>query len=409
MQKTGFGVRDNKKIQAERKKSRFFLITVYLVVFSAFFDTHAQMPVLSPYALSLGASPFILGVVIGSYSLFNIVGNFAGGMLIDRVNWKLPLFSGLVGVAMVLVIYTFAGSAYHLTLVRAVHGFMGGILVPAALASLIGRGQSSVFHRSRLALFGATTGLAAVTGPLAAGLIANAYGYHAVYYTLAALMFATAIFLLPLLAMQRTEYDHSGYPSISLRFLYDNPKLRGAFIFALGTMGSTGTLATYLPVRAGLLGLNHVQTGMLFATFALTAIFIQMIWPGFLRGFLRTDCRGCLWGQLFLAAALISAASLQNIGCLFAALILFGTGFGLSFQGMLGLVMEGSQPGWRGRAIGIYFAFYSFGAAVVPPLSGLFWQYIPPLFPFYFAAAAALAVLIYGKKTVANVDVSISL
>ncbi len=402
MQHNGIGSERNTNRKYRRSNKMLFLLIVYFVVFCAFFDTHAQMPILTPYALSLGAGPFFLGVVIGSYSLFNILGNFAGGLLIDRVSWKLPLFSGLMGVFIILLLYTFADNANHLSLVRAGHGFMGGILVPAALASLVGRGQSSSFQRPRLALFGAAIGLAAVTGPLAAGVIANKYGYHAVYYSLAALMLTAAIAAAVFLTRRRSAAVPGEYPPMLFRQLYDNLKLRGSFIFALGTMGSTGTLAAFLPVKASLLGLNDAQTGMLFATFAMTAIVIQIIWPGFLRGLIKCDCRGCVLGQLLIALALIFAASLEKVSFLFAVLVLFGIGFGLSFQGMLGLVMEGSQPGWRGRAIGIFFAFYSLGAAIVPPLSGLFWQYIPILFPFYTAAAVSLAVLIYGNKTAGN-------
>ncbi len=404
MQKNGIGSKENTDKQAERKKSRFFLFAVYFVVYSAFFDTHAQMPVLAPYAISLGAGPFILGIVVGSYSLFNIAGNFTGGLVIDRISWRFPLFSGLAGIVIILLFYTFAGSAYYLIMVRAAHGFLGGILVPAALASLIGKGNDSVSQRPRLAIFGATIGIAAITGPLVAGFIAGRYGYHPVYYFLAVLMFTAAITAFFILPNPRATAGQNVLLPISFRQLYSNPQLRGAFIFALGTMGATGTLATFLPVRTGILGLSHAQTGMLFASFALTAVFVQMLWPGILRGFIRGDCRGCVWGQFFLATALIMAALWQSLGCLFAALIIYGLGFGLSFQGMLGLVMEGSQTGWRGRAIGIYFAFYSFGAAVVPPLGGLLWQYIPSLFPFYTSAAFAIIVLIYGKKLISNND-----
>ncbi len=378
------------------KQKVFFLTPVYLIVFSAFFDTHAQMPVLAPYATSLGATPFMLGVVVGSYSFFNIIGNFVSGAAIDHKGWKLPLLLGLVGVSLILFIYSCAGNAGQLALIRAGHGFMGGILVPAALACLTVDSKYAAFQGQRLAYFGASIGLAAVTGPLTAGIIAGRYGYPAVYFTLAALMLLATFTAFKLTRSSVTCKSSYITPRVSLKQVAGSPKLQGAFVFAFGTMGSTGTLASFLPTRSALLGLNSAQTGMLFATFAFTAIIIQMLWPVTLKKRLKYDYRGCALGLILISTSLTLAATLGSTGGLFSALALFGLGFGFSFQGMLGLVMAGSHLTWRGRAIGLFFAVYSFGVAIVPPLSGLVWQRIPAVFPFYTAAAVALLCIIFG-------------
>jgi MFS transporter, DHA1 family, multidrug resistance protein len=356
------------------------------------------MPVLAPYATTLGATPFMLGVVVGSYSFFNIIGNFVGGAAIDHKGWKLPLLLGLVGVSLVLFFYTCAENAGQLALIRAGHGFMGGILVPAALACLTVDSDNAAFQGQRLAYFGASIGLAAVTGPLTAGIIAGRHGYPAVYFTLAALMLLATFTAFKLTRSSATCKSSYISPRISLKQIADSPKLQGAFVFAFGTMGSTGTLASFLPTRAALLGLNSAQTGMLFATFAFTAIIIQMLWPSILKQKLKYDYRGCALGLILISTSLTLAATLSSTGSLFGALALFGLGFGFSFQGMLGLVMAGSQLTWRGRAIGLFFAVYSFGVAIVPPLSGLIWQRIPVVFPFYIAAAIALLCIVLGLK-----------
>lgn len=380
------------------KPNTLFLAPVYLIVFSAFFDTHAQMPVLAPYATTLGATPFMLGVVVGTYSLFNIIGNFAGGAAIDHRGWKMPLLLGLAGVSLVLLFYTCAGSAGQLVLIRGGHGFMGGILVPAALACLTVNSDNTAFQGQRLAYFGASIGLAAVTGPLTAGIIADRFGYPAVYFTLAALMLLATFTAFKITRSSDQCISSSMRPRISLKQIADSPKLQGAFVFAFATMGATGTLASFLPTRAALLGLGPAQTGMLFATFAFTAIIVQMLWPSILKQRLKYDYRGCALGLILISTSLTLAASLDSTGGLFGALALYGLGFGFSFQGMLGLVMTGSQLTWRGRAIGLFFAVYSFGVAIVPPLSGLIWQRIPVVFPFYIAAAIALFCIILGLK-----------
>ncbi len=380
------------------RKGMFILTPVYLVVFCAFFDTHAQMPVLAPYTTAMGATPFLLGLVIGFYSLFNILGNYTGGLLIDRQGWQLPLFLGLTGATISLLLYALAGNAYHLIIIRAGHGFVGGLLVPAALAFLItGNNVESLYNR-RLALFGAVIGLAAVTGPLFAGIIAGRMGFQAVYYLLSLFMASTLLTSLLLLKKQDASGKNAISPPISIKWITARPRFRGALIFALGTMGSTGTLASFLPLRAELLGLDHVRTGILFATFAVTAIVIQLLWPWRLKSLFKKDLSGCTIGLAFIICALVLAALAPNASWLFAAMILYGSGFGFSFQGMLGMVMEDSNPAWRGRAIGVFFAAYSLGVAIMPPLSGLIWQYTTIIFPFYTSAGFALLSLGAGKN-----------
>ncbi len=378
-------------------RNKIILIPVYLIVFFSFFDTHAQMPVLAPYTLSLGATPFLLGLVVGFYSLFNIFGNFAGGIVIDNKGWWYPLIIGLAGVFLALLFYTQAISAYHLVMIRAGHGFMGGLLVPASLACLTANKANSTSHDLRLALFGATIGLAAVTGPLFAGIIANQFGFHTVYYSLALMMAAAAVIAFGFINKHDSRSESLISSPVSIKLIMTKPYLQGAFIFALGTMGSTGTLASFLPARAQSLGLDHAQTGMLFAAFALSAIIIQISWPKLLKPLIKSNFQGCVMGLLLIFGTLIYAAVSNTSTGLYIALIIYGTGFGLSFQGMLGLVMDNSDPAWRGRAIGIFFATYSFGVALLPPLSGLIWQNITAIFPFYTSAAVTLLTVIISK------------
>lgn len=380
------------------KENTLSLLPLYLVVFSAFFDTHAQMPVLAPYAISLGATPFLIGLVIGAYSFFNIAGNFAGGLTIDRRSWKVPLFLGLLGVSLILLLYTQAVNAYQLILIRASHGFMGGFLIPSALACLTIDQTGETNHSRRLSLFGVSIGLAAVSGPLFAGFIAGRFDYSTVYYSLAVIMFAATFTAFTLVRRKSSAPLNCNYPVISFRRIAAVTEIKAAFIFAFGTMGSTGTLASFLPSVAKDAGLNPAQTGMLFANFAMAAIVTQLIWPKIFKPLLKKDCRGCTLGLIIMALALVMAILFNTPTALFCAMALFGLGFGISFQGMLGLVIKGSLPPWRGRAIGLFFAVYSLGVALVPPLGGLIWQYILPLFPFYTAAMISLFCSLAGYQ-----------
>lgn len=373
------------------------LLPVYIVVFSAFLDTHAQMPILAPYARSLGAAPFMVGLAVGAYSFFNIAGNFLVGPVIDRGGWKKPLLFGLIGAALALLAYALAPNAAALVVVRAGHGLAGGFLVPAALSSLASRRRAS-----RMAFFGVTVGLAALSGPPLAGLIASRWGYPAVYLALSGVMLTAALVAL---SVRPSPGEGSVRPAPragDYRILFKAPLLLAGSVFAMGVMGATGILAAFLPGRAEALGLDAMQTGLLFAAFALSAIIIQGAWPFLILPRLVKPIRGALFGLPLLGLALLLVPFSAGTAALFSVIALYGVGFGLAFQGMLGLVSATPDPSWRGKAAGFFFAFYSLGAALVPPAAGLTWELLPAISPFFTGATAVLLSLSLGSLIVAK-------
>jgi len=105
------------------------LFIILIVVYFLFFDTHFQMPILAPFARSLGATPFLVGLIVGMYSFFNILGNVISGHFIDSRSWKKPVTVGILMIMISLFSYALAPSAVVLLVIRAFHGFAGGLVV----------------------------------------------------------------------------------------------------------------------------------------------------------------------------------------------------------------------------------------------------------------------------------------
>ena len=82
---------------------------VYLIVFFSFFDLFSQLPVMSPFAHSLGATPFLTGLAVGIYSFSNTIGNVISGFVTDRKGPFIILVVGLVrNCTVTLSLFTFA-------------------------------------------------------------------------------------------------------------------------------------------------------------------------------------------------------------------------------------------------------------------------------------------------------------
>ena len=77
---------------------------MYIIIIVAFLDTFIQLPIITPYSLSLGASYMLTGAIVAIYSFTNMIGNIIGGHWIDRFGRKKMLFYGMVAVFLILQI-----------------------------------------------------------------------------------------------------------------------------------------------------------------------------------------------------------------------------------------------------------------------------------------------------------------
>ncbi len=374
-------------------------LPIYFTVYASFFDTHAQLPILALFARSLGADVFWIGVVIGIYSLLNIIGNGIGGTAIDRWGWRKPMLIGLAGVTLVLYGYQLVESAASLVVVRGLHGLAGGILIPATLASLSPKAGKyfSSKHGRNVAFYGFTIGLAALSAPPFAGLISNYYSFKTAYLGIAFLLTAALVF-----SFFYTREREAPPPAENLSWLkvlrFKLPPLpAAACLMAFALMGGTGTLAAFMPAAAESLGYSQGGIGVLFGLFALMVIMLQLYraatgWPPY-------DLFGtAMAGAAILAGALLLIHGAGTRVVLAGAVTLYGVGFGVTFPTLLVMVMRGISSERRGTTMGIFFAFYSLGAAVVPPAGGLIWRNFPSITPLLTAAAVVLFFTIWVNR-----------
>src|SRR5690625_3364969 len=144
---------------------------LYIIIMVSFLDTFIQLPIITPYAMDLGASHLLTGSIVAVYSLTNMVGNIFGGHWIDRYGRKKMLFTGMAAVAIILLFYPVAQTGAQLFIIRFLHGLAGGVLIPAAFAYVGDRSDEKSRGRT-MALTGACIGTAAIVGPALGGAMA---------------------------------------------------------------------------------------------------------------------------------------------------------------------------------------------------------------------------------------------
>ena len=58
---------------------------IYVVIVIVFLDLFIQLPIITPFAMSLGATEYVAGFIVAIYSFFNIFGNIIGGFFADKI------------------------------------------------------------------------------------------------------------------------------------------------------------------------------------------------------------------------------------------------------------------------------------------------------------------------------------
>jgi len=370
-------------------------ILIYFLIFASFLDTHAQMPILSPWAASLGATPFIIGLIIGSYSLFNILGNLWAGVIIDYRGFHKPLTFSLIGITFIVFCYSFLTSPLQIILLRSLHGLLGGFLIPSTLGALNTVGSSS----KRFSFYGICIGLAALTGPLLTGFLAGFFSFQIAYLGLALALLPAAI-ISTRLNFPGTKVEKSTHlsPGEKVKLIISQPLLRSSFFFAFALMGATGTMMLFLPLRLEELGFTSAFVGLYFALFALSTIITLSIWPKVGKK---------VWGNipliifgLFIALFFISFIPFVSPVIIAFCIWGYGVGFGLVFPTLIKLINSAPDPHF-GSTSGVFFAFYSTGVVGVPPLAAFVWDFsgiAPPFTAVLLGLISISAGLISIKK-----------
>ena len=349
-------------------------VFIYFIIFFSFFDLFSQLPVMSPHAVLLGATPFVTGLVVGIYSFANTIGNVFSGFATDRLGPFPILIAGLLLSSVALFLYTPADTPNALLAVRVVHGFMEGLIVPAAFTFIANRSEESKRGRNS-ALSGAFVGLAAIAGPALSGIIASRSGAPFIMLMNGIFLLALAVLAVFILGgskkqiegMAKTGRSSGHFP---VRDLFRHPGVIRAFAGAFFLMFSQGVLALVLPLRVEAIGFDTKTSGFLLSAFGVVAILIFILPTNQLFDRIRPEAT-LAFGIALMGASMLFLSIAGQLPLLYAAMSLYGIGFAFLFPSVNSLLIDSTDAHYRGKAYGYFYAFFSIGVVAGSGLIGL--------------------------------------
>jgi len=278
------------------KNSR--LLTIFLIVFVDLLGFSLILPLLPYYAESFGATPVIVGLLVGSYAAAQLIGAPLLGRLSDRIGRRPVLLLSVSGTILGFILLGLADPLGRLLaglassqsanvfivavlfFSRILDGLTGGNLTVAQ--AYIADVTDEANRAKSLGLIGAAFGLGFILGPAAGGLLSQ-WGYSVPAFTAAlvsALNLLAIFFFLPesLSPERRENMVNHQRPPFTLKTLLavlNRPKVGPLLHVRLFYGLAFATFQSIFSLYAQSIGLSSRTTGFVLAYVGLLAVITQ--------------------------------------------------------------------------------------------------------------------------------------
>lgn len=386
--------------------------TIWLTVAIDLVGFGIVLPILPRYAEDLRITPTVIGALVASFSVAQMVCAPLLGRLSDRIGRKPVLVLSLCGTALGSLLTGLAGTVWLLFLGRIVDGASGASVsvAQAAVADV-----ASPEQRPRLlGLLGAAFGVGFVVGP-AIGTLAALGGPHVPFLVAAAIAGTNAV-----VALRRLPETH---PTVRARATepLDGPAVEvapapvaGGFRLAIpgaarrlllvafvALFAFSGFETTFSLLVEDRFGLTLSATAAVFTAIGLALVLVQggLVQPAHDRLGERATMRAGLGCN---AIGLCLLAADGRWLTLVPALALLVLGQGLVTPTMSSAVAGQVPPDQRGRLLGYQQSAGALARAVGPVAAGALYDHVAIPAPYLVGAAlvaGAMAVLPAGPRS----------
>ena len=352
------------------------LLTIFMIVFVDVLGFTIILPLLPFYTESFGATPFIVGTLVSSYGICQLISGPILGQWSDRIGRRPVLLVSQIGTLLGFLLLGFSQALWMVFLARIVDGITAGnITVAQAYISDV---TSPAERTKAMGMIGAAFGLGFILGPGIAGVLTG-FGHLAPIWTacgLSAMSICGSFFYLKDVPRPAEPNPLVKKKSVSYRELLKDHNLKSyylsflAFSFSFSLLVSG--LALFCERRLKWHGdvFGPQQVGYLLAFSGVINLLVQVVFLGRLVKRFGEE-------KLVRFAFLSSAVGLATLG-LSKELGIFALGLSIQSLGssllrpsLTGLVSKNVAREHQGLAIGFSQTLMSIAQIIAPLVGGV--------------------------------------
>ncbi len=332
--------------------SRDYVLTT-LGTFSFFSSFLYLLSVLPDYIDEIGGEEWHVGLVVGSFGILPIVLRPFVGRWSDRGHRLRLMRLATVVFALALGLMVFSADVWSLLALRIVQG-IGMALWPTAASSLVAEVVPPSRRGEGFGFFGMAPSGAQIIVPALGVVIADTWGFDAVFIVAAATSLATLFFTLTVQEPGRHGERRGDAASLIPRGAIFPMLIFLTFTFAFSAA------ATFLPLLGKDRDLGNV--GLFFLVMGAVTVVAR---PAAGR---ISDRVGRVFvvlpGLLAAAAGMLLLAQAQSLGIMLAAGVPTGLGFAAVHTSLLALSIDRTPAGQHGGATAVFQVAWDIGSLV---------------------------------------------
>lgn len=326
------------------------ILPLSFIAASRFFGLFVVLPTLSLYALKLeGATPELVGLIIGVYAISQMIFQLPFGALSDVVGRKRVMYAGLLIFVIGSLVCAVASDIYTMIAGRMMQG-MGAI---GGVASAMVADSVSEEKRSKaMAIMGAMIGLAFIAAMVVGPLLSASWGLEGLFYLSAAI---SVLCMLLLLKVPQVPVKKQASTKAGIKEILENKNLLILNLTSFLQKMLMSVLFLVIPVvLVNHLGLEASRLWQVYAAAALLG-FLAMGMAGALgdkRGLAKTMLIvgvGC-FGLAFVIFAMLGG----SVAGFIAGVLVFFVGFNLHEPIMQSCASKFCKHDQRGKALGLF-------------------------------------------------------
>jgi multidrug resistance protein len=372
---------------------------------SAFVDMLGMLmivPLLPFYAEKMGAGGAIVGMLVASFSVAQLLSAPHWGRISDRYGRRPALLVSLMASAVAFVVFAYADSLWLLFVSRIVQGAGGGTV--GVIQAYVADATRPEDRARALGWLSAATNAGVSIGP-AAGSWLRPLGAEWPGLVAAALCVINMLFVWRYLAEPRTATDRTAalQPRGSSRAAVaqiithpQQPASRLILIYAIAIGAFQGTTAVLALFLASKFGVTELSIGYFFTYMGVLSVVTRAIFLGPLVDKFG-EARLARIGLALLATGLVGMGITPNIPTLAIAVGLLPLGTAFTFPCVTALLSRVIDGGQRGLYMGVQQTYGGISRVAFPIVLGLAYDHIGAASPFFISSAMVLLTFVLAR------------